>query len=80
MAFTSSNQGNDRYYNNADSFAMAFDDKWKSFSSQPNKSVTSKEEKIKIILSEIKDHPFLNEYPREAKKIAEFRLRLLKLD
>ena len=79
MAFPSS-QGDDRFFNNADSFAMAFDDKWKSFSSQSKERPRSKEEKLEIILAEVQEHPFFKDYPDKAKQIAKFRLRLLNLE
>ena len=75
-----SNQESDRLFNNADSFAMKFDDAWKSHSSNTDHLITSKQEKLEIILSKIKDHPFFQNYPKEAKEIAKFRLRLLNLE
>ncbi|WP_269609617.1 hypothetical protein [Prochlorococcus marinus] len=73
-----SHSSNENLYNNADSFAMAFDDAWK-------KNVTGKdkdkniEEKIKIAFQEIETHPFLIENPIESKRIALFRIKLLGL-
>ena len=75
-----SNQNEDRFFNNADSFAMMFDDKWKSYSSTSKKIPRDTEEKLEIILTQIKDHPFLQNYPDKAKEIAKFRLRLLNLE
>ena len=73
------NQGNSQFFNNADSFAMAFDDHWKiSLSDVQTKDIT-KEQRIEIIFEEIKDHPFLKENRNKAKEIADFRLRLLNL-
>ena len=80
MSFSAESQGGDGSYNNADSFAMAFDDAWKSYSSKKNQPPTSKEDKITLILNKIKDHPFLKSSPEKAKEIAIFRLRLLKLE
>ena len=80
MASKNATAGNDRFYNNADSFAMAFDDTWRNFSPKNNESPKSKEEKLQIILAEMKDHPFLQNQPSEAKEIAKFRLRLLNLE
>ena len=80
MSFPLESQGNDRFYNNADSFAMVFDQTWKSYSAKNDKNPPSKEEKLKFILTKIKDHPFLQASPDQAKEIAQFRLRLLNLE
>ena len=74
-----SNQGEQRFFNNADSFAMAFDEQWKSRNSGEWKVHKSKEEKLEFIFNEIKEHPFLKSYPKQAKEVAEFRIRLLNL-
>ena len=79
MSFKAS-QGNNQIYNNADSFAMAFDEAWKDYPTKFGQSPTSREEKLKMILIEIENHPFIKEHPLKAKKVAEFRLRLLNLD
>tara|TARA_B100000579_G_scaffold284232_1_gene235569 strand:+ start:47 stop:277 length:231 start_codon:yes stop_codon:yes gene_type:complete len=65
-------------YNNADSFAMAFDDAWNhcNFNNQENLNI---EEKIQIIFDNIKTHPFLIENPIQSKNIAFFRIKLLGL-
>jgi len=75
MNFENSN-GNS--YNNADSFAMAFDTAWNEFDYEQNKQL-SKEEKIKIIFEKMKDHPFLTQNPIQSKNIAIFRIKLLGL-
>ena len=80
MSFLEESNGGDGYYNNADSFAMAFDEKWKDYSSKESRSLETKEDKINLILHELKHHPFLKNYPDKAKEIAIFRLRLLKLE
>ena len=80
MKFSSFNQESDRYFNNADSFAMAFDDAWRNYSSKNDVGLKNKEEKLRNILNELKMHPFLKSSPKEAKQIARFRLRLLKLE
>ena len=69
---------NENMYNNADSFAMAFDAAWNSCDFKNNKNLTI-EEKIKITLEKIKNHPFLIENPIKSKKIAFFRIKLLGL-
>ena len=62
----------DNIYNNADSFAMSFDEEWKKFSCN---DIKMKIEKIIDILSE---HPFVISNPLQAKNIAEFRVYSLK--
>ena len=79
MKFKSS-PGDGYSYNNADSFAMAFDQAWKDYSSSKVKESENRENKIEIILKQIASHPFLKDYPEKAKQIAKFRLRLLNLN
>ncbi|WP_269622385.1 hypothetical protein [Prochlorococcus marinus] len=66
-------------YNNADSFAMIFDEEWKREELIGNKKLT-KEEKIKKIIEKNKDHPFIKSSPSKAISVAKFRLRLLNLE
>ncbi len=65
-------------YNNADSFAMAFDEAWKdcNLGNEPDIGL---EERIKITFEKIKAHPFLIENPIKSKEIALFRIKLLGL-
>jgi len=69
---------NENLYNNADSFAMAFDVAWKDsdLSNDKDKNI---EEKIRLSFDKIKNHPFLIENPTQAKNIALFRIKLLGL-
>ena len=69
---------NENLYNNADSFAMAFDAAWNvcDLGNEKNKKI---EEKIQITFEKIKTHPFLIENPIQAKNIALFRIKLLGL-
>tara|TARA_Y100001968_G_scaffold223886_1_gene206531 strand:- start:1439 stop:1669 length:231 start_codon:yes stop_codon:yes gene_type:complete len=69
---------NENSYNNADSFAMAFDAAWKDCASESNKDKNI-EERIQITFKKIKDHPFLIENPIQSKNIAFFRIKLLRL-
>ena len=75
MNFEASN-GN--LYNNADSFAIAFDDAWKNTDLEDYKE-KKMEDKIQITFEKIKTHPFLIENPIQAKNIALFRIKLLGL-
>ncbi len=72
-------QDNGNLYNNADSFAILFDEAWKKNKFDEEESLTS-EEKIKKIIKDNKDHPFIKNYPSQALSVAKFRLRLLKLE
>ena len=62
----------DKLYNNADSFAMSFDEKWKNIDCD---NLRLKIDKVLELLSE---HPFYVSYPENAKKMAEFRIFSLK--
>ena len=63
---------NDKLYNNADSFAMSFDEEWKNIDCD---NLRLKIEKVFEVLT---DHPFLVSNPEDARKIAEFRIFSLK--
>ena len=69
---------NENLYNNADSFAMAFDAAWNDFNLGNSKDKKI-EEKIQITFEKIKTHPFLIENPIQSKNIALFRIKLLGL-
>ena len=62
----------DKQFNNADSFAMSFDEEWKKIDCE---DLSLKIDKIFEILS---DHPFLVSSPENARKMAEFRIFSLK--
>ena len=61
-----------KLYDNADSFAISFDEEWKNIECE---DPTLKIDKIIELLS---DHPFLVSNPENARKIAEFRVFSLK--
>ena len=69
---------NGNLYNNADSFAMAFDEAWKNCDLENDKDIEI-EEKIQRTFKQIKTHPFLIENPIQSKEIAFFRIKLLGL-
>ena len=69
---------NENLYNNADSFAIAFDAAWKDCDIGNNKDIKI-DEKIEITFEKIKNHPFLIENPIQSKNIALFRIKLLGL-
>ena len=61
-----------KLYDNADSFAMSFDEEWKK--------IDCKDLKLKIdkVFERLSDHPFLVSSPENARKMAEFRIFSLK--
>ena len=65
--------------NNADSFAMFFDEAWKKQAKDKNNTELDQNEKLNIALSEINEHPFLKNFPSQAREVAVFRIRLLNL-
>ena len=62
----------DKLYDNADSFAMSFDEEWKKIDCN---DIRLKIDKVLELLSE---HPFLISNPENARKMAEFRIFSLK--
>jgi len=62
----------DKLYDNADSFAMSFDEEWQKIHCE---DLRLKIDKIFEILS---NHPFLVSNPENARKMAEFRVFSLK--
>jgi hypothetical protein len=69
----------DRQYNNADSFAHAFDEAWKRQQPPAPEDALAREEKLVDVLSQIADHPFAQADAAMARQVAEFRIRLLGL-
>jgi hypothetical protein len=71
----------DRSFNNADSFAQAFDTAWMELSGSgpapipPDQAAARLEE----VLEQLREHPFAASDPAMARQVAEFRLRLLGL-
>ena len=62
----------DKLYDNADSFAMSFDDEWQKIDCEDSQL------KIDKVLEILSDHPFLISNPENARKLAEFRIFSLK--
>ena len=62
----------DKTYNNADSFAISFDEEWQKVNCN---EITKKIDKVIDILS---DHPFVISNPDNARNIAKFRIYSLK--
>jgi hypothetical protein len=68
-----------RQFNNADSFAQAFDEAWREHERlQPDHGL-QREQKLTLILQSLAEHPFQSSQPGLAAEVAAFRLRLLGL-
>ena len=62
----------DKLYDNADSFAMSFDEEWENVDCDDIRL------KINKVLELLSDNPFLISNPENARKMAEFRIFSLK--
>ena len=62
----------DKTYDNADSFAISFDEEWQKVSCDDLKI------KIDKVIGHMSNHPFVSSNPENARKIAEFRIFSLK--
>ena len=62
----------DKLYDNADSFAMSFDEEWE------NLDCEDLQLKIDKVLELLSEHPFFVSNPENARKMAEFRIFSLK--
>ena len=62
----------DKFYDNADSFAMSFDDEWRKIDCEDSRL------KLDKVLKLLSEHPFFISNPENARKMAEFRIFSLK--
>jgi len=62
----------DKNFDNADSFAMSFDEEWKKIDCEDSRL------KIDKVFENLSDHPFLVSNPENARKMVEFRIFTLK--
>jgi hypothetical protein len=69
----------DRRFNNADSFAQAFDETWSRLSSGHVSGSGGSEALLEAVLAQLADHPFAQGDPAMARQVGEFRIRLLGL-
>lgn len=67
----------DRQFNNADSFAQAFDEAWQRH--QKQHAALAADERTELVLQAVADHPFAQQQPELARQVAAFRIRLLGL-
>ena len=58
----------DKTYNNADSFAISFDEEWQKF------DCNDKVQKIDKVIEILSDHPFVFSNLDNARNIAKFRI------
>ena len=61
-----------KFYDNADNFAMSFDEEWENVDCEDSLL------KIDKVFELLSDHPFLVSDPENARKMAEFRIFSLK--
>jgi hypothetical protein len=66
-------------FDNADSFAMVFDEAWQRLESRPASRDLPLDEKKRLAMDACADHPFLLSQPAMAEQVAGFRIRLLGL-
>ncbi|MCP9775953.1 hypothetical protein KBY58_08555 [Cyanobium sp. HWJ4-Hawea] len=66
-------------FNNADSFAQAFDEAWQRHGERQPGHGLDRETKLALILEQVKEHPFRLSEPELSLQVATFRLRLLGL-
>ena len=62
----------EKVYNNADSFAISFDEEWENIDCEDSRL------KIERVLELLSDHPFFVSNPENARNMAEFRIFSLK--
>ena len=61
----------ERTFNNADSFAISFDEEWQRFECEDESL------KINKVIDLLSEHPFVKSNPKTAFKIANFRIKSL---
>ncbi len=79
VSFSTPSEKNGQVFNNADSFAMAFDLAWKQSESEHANKGFDTEQRLCEVLKKLNDHPFMMDEPLLAKQIGAFRVRLLNL-
>jgi hypothetical protein len=67
----------DQVFNNADSFAQAFDEAWKRHCSLHGDM--SPEVRSEMVLEAVSEHPFARNQPEMVRQVIAFRIRLLGL-
>lgn len=67
----------DRVFDNADSFAQAFDEAWDRHRRQHGEVALP--QRTQEVLTAVAEHPFALNQPELARQVADFRIRLLGL-
>jgi len=62
----------DKLYDNADSFAISFDEEWKNIDCEDSRL------KMEKVFENLSNHPFFVSNPVNARKMGEFRIFTLK--
>ena len=62
----------DETYNNADSFAISFDEEWQKL------NCNDTAQKMDMVIAILSEHPFVISNPENARNIAQFRIYSLK--
>ena len=62
----------DKTYNNADSFAISFDEEWQKL------NCNDTAQKMDMVIAILSEHPFVISNPENARNIAKFRIYTLK--
>jgi hypothetical protein len=70
-------EASNRQFNNADSFAQAFDEAWARHRRQHGELDLSA--RTDAVLAEVAEHPFAQSQPELARQVVDFRIRLLGL-
>jgi len=68
-----------RLYNNADSFAMAFDQAWNQWPGPAVITDRDRSQRLDAVLDSLAEHPFVKHSAERARDVALFRIRLLGL-
>jgi hypothetical protein len=68
-----------RVFNNADSYAQAFDEAWQEHRRLHPEAELGINERLSLILDQLQGHPFHQNHPERAAEVAAFRVRLLGL-
>jgi hypothetical protein len=66
-------------FNNADSYAQAFDEAWQEHERRTPGQDLELQQKLALIQEQLRDHPFQQNQPERAGEVAAFRVRLLGL-
>jgi hypothetical protein len=66
-------------FNNADSYAQAFDEAWQEHERRNPSHSMSVDDKVAWIQEQLQEHPFQLNQPERAAEVAAFRVRLLGL-